>query len=155
MWIERGRHYYAAVCFVCKRHELMEAVMAVNPICDDAFWRGPCSDHPDAWDLDVVDVAAWLKAIRTCRESCPFLANCLARRAEYYPGAGLRDPRSASRRPSGVIWAGDAYSITGRRLDVAGLRRLGACILNRRHREAAETCEGERDPQAAYLSRAS
>jgi hypothetical protein len=123
--------------------------MAVNLISyGDAVWRGPCSDDPDAWDLDVVDVAAWLKAIRTCRESCPFLSNCLARRAEHYPGTGPRGRKSAS-RPSGVIWAGDAYSSTGRRLDAVGLRRLGASILNRRNRETAETCKGEQDRQAA------
>ena len=93
----------------------------------DDDWVGPCSvgdrnatsDHPhESWDLDVGDVQSWLRAQRVCLEQCPFLVACTARRTSLYP--------HPARTPQAVIWAGVAYSDTGRILDSAGLRRLSA-----------------------------
>ncbi len=50
--------------------------------------------------------------------SAPFLVACQARRTKLYP--------HPARNPQAVIWAGVAYSDTGRILDTAGLRRLSA-----------------------------
>ena len=90
-------------------------------------WVGPChakgqdrtTDQPHAsWDLDVGDVQSWLRAQRVCLEQCLFLVACTARRTSLYP--------HPARNPQAVIWAGVAYSDTGRILDTAGLRRLSA-----------------------------
>ena len=96
-------------------------------------WHGPCAaaqaapgdSHPHAsWDLDIGDACSWLRAQRICVEQCPFLAACLGRRLEVY----------SSSNPRSVIWAGAAYSETGRVLDAAGLRRLSAVHRNRHKR---------------------
>ena len=91
----------------------------------DNDWVGPChasgrnaaaDDQHESWDLDVGDV--WLRAQRICLEQCPLLVACQARRTRLYP--------HPARNPQAVIWAGVAYSDTGRILDTAGLRRLSA-----------------------------
>ena len=96
-------------------------------------WRGSCttaqaapadSDPPVSWDLDIGDVRSWLRAQRACTEECPLLAACLQQRQENYPTS---NPRS-------VIWAGVAYSETGRVLNTSGLRRLNAVQRNRHRR---------------------
>lgn len=93
----------------------------------DNDWVGPChasgrnaaADDPhESWDLDVGDVQSWLRAQRVCLEQCPFLVTCQTRRTRLYP--------HPARNPQAVIWAGVAYSDTGRILDTAGLRRLSA-----------------------------
>lgn len=95
-------------------------------------WQGPCAigqarpqdAHPRAsWDLDIGDLTAWFRAADACN-GCPFLAACLAQRREFFP----------SSNPAGVIWAGVAYSETGRVLDTSGLRRLAATRRNRDRR---------------------
>ena len=112
----------------------------------DSGWHGPCRDDPDSWDLDLGDVARWLHAMRVCRESCPFLAECLAARTRMYPAtADLQTSRSM---PSGVIWAGTAYSDTGHVLSERSLRRLGSTIRNRCLRDTS-TCPATADRQAA------
>ena len=93
----------------------------------DDNWVGPChesgrnatADHPhESWDLDVGDVQSWLRAQRVCLEQCPFLDACTTQRRSLYP--------YPAQNPQAVIWAGVAYSDTGRILDTAGLRRLSA-----------------------------
>ena len=93
----------------------------------DDNWVGPCNttrrnataNHPhESWDLDVGDVQSWLRAQRVCLEQCPFLIACQERRARLYP--------HPARTPQAVIWAGVAYSETGKILDTAGLRRISA-----------------------------
>src|SRR5664279_2475275 len=74
-------------------------------------WQGLCTDDPDSWDLDSGDVKRWLRAIRMCRESCPFLAECAAARTRMYPATA--DVQFSRSMPSGVIWAGIAYSDAG------------------------------------------
>jgi len=101
----------------------------------DSGWHGPCRDDPDSWDLDSGDVTRWLRAIRVCRESCPFLAECVAARTRMYPATA--DLQTARSMPSGVIWAGIAYSDTGYVLSEHLLRRLGSTIRNRRNRDAS------------------
>ncbi|HEY5880975.1 MAG TPA: hypothetical protein VIU11_18830 [Nakamurella sp.] len=92
-------------------------------------WRGPCATdqaHPAdpfpevSWDLDVGDLHSWLQARRVCDQECPLLGACQRQRQEAYPTS---NPRS-------VIWAGVAYSETGRLLDTRGLRRLHAVQRN-------------------------
>jgi len=96
-------------------------------------WHAPCSTAQAApgatnphtsWDLDIGDACSWLRAQRMCTEQCPFLSQCLTQRRQEYPSG---NPRS-------VIWAGAAYSETGRVLDAAGLRRLSAVQHNRHKR---------------------
>ena len=96
-------------------------------------WQGPCATrqaHPTdpnpatSWDLDVGDLRSWLEARRVCDQECPLLSTCLRQRLESYPTS---NPRS-------VIWAGAAYSETGRLLDTRGLRRLYAVQRNRHRR---------------------
>ena len=90
-------------------------------------------NDPDSWDLDSGDVKRWLRAIlRMCRESCPFLAECVAARTRMYPATA--DFKASRSMPAGVIWAGVAYSELGRVLDTAGLRRLNAVQRNRHRR---------------------
>ena len=93
----------------------------------DDDWVGPCNttrrnataNHPhESWDLDVGDVQSWLRAQRVCLEQCPFLMACQERRTRLYP--------NPARTPQAVIWAGVAYSETGKILDTAGLRRISA-----------------------------
>lgn len=97
-------------------------------------WHGPCEaqldatdpTHPHAsWDLDLGDAMAWMRAAEQCR-TCPLLLQCRDLRGEYYGAAS----------PAGVIWAGVAYSETGRPLDAAGLRRLAAVRRNRQTKQA-------------------
>lgn len=105
-------------------------------------WKAPCATDPEAWDLDVGDVTRWLKAARTCREACPFLSECLARRIESYPGTSGHGRATGRMVPAGVIWAGTAYGETGQVLDVPALRRWSATLRTRRQRaEAAEVVE--------------
>ena len=111
--------------------------MGTEQLDDD--WVGPChatgrsaadADHPhESWDLDVGDVQSWLRAQRVCLEQCPFLVACQARRTRLYP--------HPARNPQAVIWAGKAYSETGRILDTAGLRRLSATQRGRELRAAS------------------
>lgn len=84
-----------------------------------ASWAGLCGTVVDgaSWDLDVGDLVGWTRALRICQEACPFKVECAEQRAELYPGA---------EKPRGVIWAGAAYSGSGKVLDAAGLRRLAA-----------------------------
>ena len=110
-------------------------------------WKGPCGDDPDSWDLDFGDVTRWLRSMRVCRESCPFLAECVAARTHMYPSTA--DPQTSRSMPSGVIWAGTAYSSTGHELSEHLLRRLGSTIRNRRIRDASSTCPASGDLQAA------
>ena len=84
----------------------------------------------ESWDLDVGDLQSWLRAQRVCVERCPFLVECRARRDRLYP--------YPVRNPQGVIWAGAAYSETGKILDTPGLRRLWATQRGR-HQRAAES----------------
>ena len=112
----------------------------------DSGWHGPCRDDPDSWDLDSGDVKRWLRAMRVCRESCPFLAECVATRTRMYPATA--DVQSSRSMPSGVIWAGIAYSDTGHALSEHLLRRLGSTIRNRRLRDAS-TRPARADRQAA------
>ena len=99
----------------------------------DSGWHVPCRDDPDSWDLDLGDVGRWLRAMRVCRESCPFLAECVAARTRMYPAAA--DPHTSRSMPSGVIWAGIAYSDRGHVLSEHLLRRLGSTIRNRSLRD--------------------
>ena len=102
----------------------------------DDDWVGPCqaigrsatADHPhESWDLDVGDLQSWLRAQRVCLEQCQFLVECRARRTRLYP--------YAVRNPQAVIWAGVAYSETGKILDTPGLRRLWATQRGRDQRD--------------------
>ena len=102
----------------------------------DEDWVGPCHatgraatpDHPhESWDLDVGDLQSWLRAQRVCREQCPFLAQCRSQRNRLYP--------YPVRNPQAVIWAGVAYSDTGKILDTPGLRRLWATQRGRDQRD--------------------
>lgn len=95
-------------------------------------WQGPCATDqagpqeatPRAsWDLDIGGLPAWFRAADTCN-GCPFLNACLEQRREFFPESN----------PVGVIWAGVAYSETGRVLDTSGLRRLAATRRNRDQR---------------------
>jgi hypothetical protein len=95
-------------------------------------WQGPCAidqaSPQDAvprasWDLDIGGLPAWFRAADACN-GCPFLADCLAQRREFFPTSN----------PAGVIWAGVAYSETGRILGTSGLRRLAATRRNRDRR---------------------
>lgn len=99
-------------------------------------WRGPCvpaprrlADEPphQSWDLDVGDGQSWIRAIRICAEECTVRALCIQSRKEHYPHSN----------PSAVIWAGVAYSDTGKVLGTDGLRRLAAA--NRGTREQHST----------------
>jgi len=84
----------------------------------------PCADDPGAWDLDAGELIQWLAAMRTCRESCPLLAECVSLREQLYPGSG---PSGAKRdNPKSVIWAGVAYGETGEVLPPDSLRILAA-----------------------------
>ena len=98
-------------------------------------WVGPCrsdarsstEDQPHAsWDLDVGDLQSWLRGQRICLEQCPFLTHCRAQRDQLYP--------YPVRNPQAVIWAGVAYSETGKILDTSGLRRLWATQRGRDER---------------------
>lgn len=98
-------------------------------------WRGLCAASSTApqneaspgacWDLDRGDLVSWSRALQTC-EACPFKSLCAEERDELFAANG---------RPTGVIWAGVAYSDTGRVLDASGLRRLAASQRGRRLRE--------------------
>ncbi len=72
------------------------------------------------WDLDQGGVSGWFSALRTCQE-CPVLARCQQSRAELWP---MADPRRPAYNPRSVIWAGLAYSESGRVLSPTSLRRL-------------------------------
>ena len=77
----------------------------------------PAGELPhESWDLDVGDGQSWIQAIRICAEECPVRTLCTSARREFFPYSN----------PQGVIWAGVAYSDTGRILDTDGLRRLAA-----------------------------
>lgn len=78
----------------------------------------------ESWDLDFGDVRSWLRAQRVCLEQCPVLQQCEDLRDRLY--------RPSRRRPAGVIWAGVAYSDSGKVLDMEGLRRLSATLRSRR-----------------------
>ena len=101
--------------------------MTMN-ITRPATWYGPCSSQLNttdeahvSWDLDIGDAQAWVRAVKTCAEECPVRAFCIAARNEFFPHSN----------PGGVIWAGVAYSETGRVLDAEGLRRLAAVQRNK------------------------
>lgn len=97
-----------------------------------AAWKAPCAIDPESWDLDGEDVTRWLRAIRTCREACPFLSQCLTQRIESYPGTSDHGGATGRMVPAGVIWAGTAYGETGQVLDVTALRRWSATLRSRR-----------------------
>ena len=89
-------------------------------------WLGACTEYalasrpvgepPHAsWDLDVGDLQSWMRAVQLCR-ACPFIQQCRQRRRDLFPHT----------YPAGVIWAGAAFSETGKPLDASGLRRLAA-----------------------------
>ena len=99
-------------------------------------WRGSCTEAQAAptdsephmsWDLDIGDIRSWLRAQRVCREQCPFLEQCRSQRNRLYP--------YPVRNPQAVIWAGVAYSETGKILDTPGLRRLWATQRGRDQRD--------------------
>lgn len=77
-----------------------------------------------SWDLDNGDLLSWTRALQGC-QACPVRDLCAQERDEMFEGAG---------RPAGVIWAGVAYSDTGKPLNAAGLRRLAAAHRGRRVR---------------------
>lgn len=91
-------------------------------------WKGPCTDDPVAWDLDVGTLTQWLAALRICRNHCPMLRQCEQARQEFLP---LADPRRPAFNPKGVIWAGIAYSETGHVLSPESLQRLATLRRNR------------------------
>lgn len=85
-----------------------------------AGWAGP---PPHAsWDLDVGDGISWLRAMQICQE-CPFVGWCTQEREDHR--------RLQHRNPQDVIWAGVAYSGTGKPMSVADLR-LRATLHARR-----------------------
>lgn len=94
-----------------------------------AIWQGPCTaveqplveDVPHAsWDLDIGEAISWFRAVQVCID-CPVSKLCTQMRGEMFPTSN----------PAGVIWAGVAYSETGRVLDAGGLRRLDSTRRNR------------------------
>lgn len=93
-----------------------------------APWKGPCADDPIKWDIDAGSYAQWLAALRVCQEQCPLLRRCQQARQEFWP---LADPRRPAYNPRSVIWAGVAYSETGRVLSVESLQRLATLRENR------------------------
>lgn len=92
-------------------------------------WEGPCATDPTGWDLDAGTLTQWLAAMREC-VNCPVLDECVALREEFFPHADTT--HRATGNPSGVIWAGVAYSESGVPLDGRGLRLYAA----RRHAPA-------------------
>lgn len=127
------------------KHVIAEA--APIPQSAAGQWRGPCADDPTAWDLDAGDLIKWLQALRECGR-CPVLQRCLDLRAEHWPQA---DPRRPVMNPKSVIWAGVAYSDTGRVLSEESLRHMAA---RRRLAPAREQNSG-RSGAAAALHQAS
>ncbi|HZM66048.1 MAG TPA: hypothetical protein VFC16_07080 [Nakamurella sp.] len=87
-----------------------------------AAWTGPCAGDPARWDLDAGNLTQWLTAMRVC-VNCPVLDSCVALRDEFFPNAGSSHRAG---NPSGVIWAGIAYSESGVPLDGRGLRLYAA-----------------------------
>ena len=110
-------------------------------------WRGPCADDPAGWDLDAGDLIKWLRALRECGQ-CPVLQRCLQLRAEHWPQA---DPRRPVMNPKSVIWAGVAYSDTGRVMSEDSLRYMAA----RRRRTPSQDQNSEESAGAAPLHQAS
>lgn len=101
-----------------------------------SHWKGPCTDDPTSWDLDASTLTEWVAALRICRNECPMLRRCQQARQEFLP---LADPRRPAFNPKGVIWAGVAYSETGRVLSLESLQRLETL---RRKREAGVVSAG-------------
>ena len=99
-------------------------------------WEGPCATDPTGWDLDAGTLTQWLAAMREC-VNCPVLDECVALREEFFPHADTT--HRAGGNPSGVIWAGVAYSESGVPLDGRGLRLYAA----RRHAPAARPSTNE------------
>ncbi len=66
----------------------------------------PCASNPQAWEMDHGGLVDWLRSLRVCLSECPLLAQCWAVRNRQYPAG----------HPAGVIWAGTAYTETGRPL---------------------------------------
>lgn len=87
-----------------------------------AKWRGPCAAEPTAWDLDAGDLGSWLRAQRLC-SSCPFLTECRISLLQSFPDASVQRP---SKNPKSVVWAGLAYSDTGRVMSPETLRRYAS-----------------------------
>lgn len=97
-----------------------------------ANWRGPCNTSEQApleesphasWDLDIGEAISWFRAVQVC-VACPVRKLCTQMRGEMFEASN----------PAGVIWAGVAYSETGRVLDANGLRRLDSTRRNRENR---------------------
>ncbi len=124
----------------------MTAAAQIPPTAADQ-WRGPCADDPAGWDLDAGDLVRWLQALRECGQ-CPVRQRCLQLRAEHWPQA---DPRRPVMNPKSVIWAGVAYSDTGRVLSEESLRHMAA---RRRLAPSREQNSGE-SGAVAPLHRAS
>lgn len=111
---------------------------AAEPALHDRACRSqalPAVEQAHAsWDLDIGDLRSWLRAQRACLEECPLLAACAQLRSDHFPGGN----------PQAVIWAGVAYSETGRVLDTTGLRRLAAVRRNHdRRRQAVASSAGQ------------
>lgn len=111
-----------------------------------AAWGGPCAGDPTRWDLDVGTLTQWLAAMREC-VNCPVLEECVALRDEFFPGVATT--HRATGNPSGVIWAGVAYSETGVPLDGRGLRLYAA-----RRRSGSERSSHTREPRTVPASQA-
>ena len=127
------------------KHVIAEAATTQPTAADQ--WRGPCADDPAGWDLDAGDLIKWLRALRECGK-CPVLQRCLQLRAEHWPQA---DPRRPVMNPKSVIWAGVAYSDTGRVMSEDSLRYMAA----RRRRTPSQGQNSEESAGVAPLHQAS
>lgn len=127
------------------KHVIAEAAATPPPAAGQ--WRGPCADDPAGWDLDAGDLIRWLRALRECGQ-CPVLQRCLQLRAEHWPQA---DPRRPVMNPKSVIWAGVAYSDTGRVMSEDSLRYMAA----RRRQAPAQGQNSEESAGVAPLHQAS
>ena len=127
------------------KHVITQA--APIPPSTTGQWRGPCADDPAGWDLDAGDLIKWLHALRECGQ-CPVLQRCLQLRAEHWPQA---DPRRPVKNPKSVIWAGVAYSDTGRVMSEDSLRYMAA----RRRRTPSQDQNSEESAGVAPLHQAS
>lgn len=116
---------------------------AASPDRTTAAWTGSCADDPARWDLDTGTITQWLSAMREC-VTCPVLDRCVELRDEFFPDADTTRRRAGN--PSGVIWAGIAYSESGVPLDGRGLRLYAA-----RRRDRAQSAATPRRSAAAAV----
>lgn len=114
--------------------------MADDPDETAELLQLPCVEDPAGWDLDRGDLSDWLAAKRTCLTLCPALGECHAYRVEMYPASAAVEA-NPKENPAGVIWAGVAFSDTGRALTNTQLRLMAA-----KKRKTAERAAAQ-DPQ--------